>query len=222
MASVGQRGLRDRAHSDWLPAGVCVIQAGLPLGCCQPREGTVDRTWNEGLGLDSVSSPPLHVSRPQFAGAQLVRRELRKDIPLCDASANVPAARVISLLQSRGPYYLGGCSCVTGDFPRRSLRAERDLENVSRGTWQRPAPVPMVDEQTRLGPAVWAWPADRCPGQAGRPASFPGGLLRAGVLRDRVCGSLGPLRLDRPAPARAILALPDLVGRVTGRTLPDP
>lgn len=56
-----------------------------------------------------------------------------------------------------------------------------------------------------------------------------GGQLRflevfssARVLRDRVWGSLDPLRLDRPAPARAILALPDLMGRVTGRTLPDP
>lgn len=82
----------------WIPAGMCVVGTGLPQGRYQPKEGAVSRTLNEELGSYFVSSPPLHVSRPQSAGAQLVRYgSSERKIPLFDILANVPAARVIFL-----------------------------------------------------------------------------------------------------------------------------
>lgn len=87
----------DRVQRFWVPAGVYIVQVGLPG--CQPRKGTVGRTQNEGLELYSVSSPPSHVSRPQSAGAQLVSYgSSERKIPLFDILANVPVARVIFLL----------------------------------------------------------------------------------------------------------------------------
>lgn len=111
---------------------------------------------------------------------------------------------------------------MTGDIPRRSLYTERDLENVSRSIWQRPGSVLMIDEQTVLVPESGPGPLTPVLARLGGQLHLLEVFSSAGVLRDRVWGSLDPLRLDRPAPARAILALPDLVGRVTGRTLPDP
>jgi hypothetical protein len=80
----------------------CQIPAG--LGC--PRVGyqpSLGPCWqgllNEKLGLDSLSSPQPHISRPWSAIVQLVRYgHLERKIVLFDSLANVPASGVIFLL----------------------------------------------------------------------------------------------------------------------------